>query len=371
MVHTLPCVAEAVNTPFALMLPHDAAQVTAALAVNCCVWPWPVDAVAGVIVNGDRTVAVVEALWPLPSVAVAVMVQEPGASGAVYIPELALMAPQDEAQVAATLDVNCCWDPSVIVGLNGAIVSVGAAPTVSTTLAVYAVPVEAVAVILQALPCVADAVNNPLAVMLPQDAAQITEEFAVNCCVCPAGVLALEGVITIGELTVATVEAVWPLPSVAVALTVHDEGARGAVNKPVDEMVPQDAVKLAALLAVNCFVAPSVMVGDNGLMLKVVDTGAVIESYPYAVYFTVPDAIASMVQLVPTVPLAVYRPVALMVPHFAVHVTGMFAVNCCVCPCGVFADTGVMMMAETTVTFAVLVPLPLVAVPVTVHVVLG
>ena len=62
MVHTLPCVAEAVNKPFASMLPHEAAQVTEALAVNCSVWPWPVVALAGVIVNGDGMVAVVEAL---------------------------------------------------------------------------------------------------------------------------------------------------------------------------------------------------------------------------------------------------------------------------------------------------------------------
>ena len=35
-----------------------------------------------------------------------------------------------------------------------------------------------------------------------------------------------------------------------------------------------------------------------------------------------------------------------MVPHLAVHVTGMFALNCCVCPCGVFADAGVMTIAK-------------------------
>lgn len=136
------------------------------------------------------------------------MVQEPGASGAAYRPELAPMVPQDEVQVAATLDVNCCWAPSVMVGFNGAMVSVDAAPTVSNALAVYAVPVEALAVILQALPCVADAVNRPFAEMLPHDAAHVTGEFAVNCCVCPCGVLALEGVITMGEVTFATVEAV-------------------------------------------------------------------------------------------------------------------------------------------------------------------
>ena len=90
-------------------------------------------------------------------------------------------------------------------------------------------------------------------------------------------------------------------------------------------------------------------------------------SNPYTVYFTVPVAIPSMVQLVPTVPLAVYRPVELMVPHFAVQVTGMLAVNCCVCPCGVFADGGVIVMGEVTVTLDVALPLPLVAVAVTVH----
>jgi hypothetical protein len=213
-------------------------------------------------------------------VAVAVTVHDPGPRGAVYIPELALMVPQEAVQVAATLAVNCCWAASVMVGLRGEMVSVGAAPTVSSAFAVYGVPEEAVAVILQALPCVADAVNSPVALMLPHDAAHVTGEFAVNCCVCPVGVLTLAGVIVIGEFTVATVEAVWPLPSVAVALMVHDDGARGAVNKPADEIEPQVAVKVAPLLAENCCVAPSVMVGDRGLMVKVVDEGAVMASNP-------------------------------------------------------------------------------------------
>jgi len=136
------------------------------------------------------------------------MVQDPGARGAVYIPELVLIVPQDEVQVAVTLAVNCCWAASVMVGLNGAIVSVGAAPTVSTTLDVYAVPLDAVAVILQALPCVVGAVNSPVPEMLPHEAAQVTAVLAVNCCVCPAGVLALAGEITMGDVTFATVEAV-------------------------------------------------------------------------------------------------------------------------------------------------------------------
>ena len=106
-------------------------------------------------------------------------------------------------------------------------------------------------------------------------------------------------------------------------------------------------------------------------MEKVVDVGAVIVSNVYAVYFTVPVAIASMVQLVPTVPLAVYRPPELMVPHFAVHETGIFAVNCCVFPCGVLADVGVMVIGEVTVTLAPTLPVPLVAFAVTVHVVVA
>jgi len=61
---------------------------------------------------------------------------------------------------------------------------------------------------------------------------------------------------------------------------VHDEGARGAVNKPVDPMLPQEAVNVAPLLAVNCCVAPSVIVGDKGLMVKVVELGAAIVSNP-------------------------------------------------------------------------------------------
>ena len=84
-----------------------------------------------------------------------------------------------------------------------------------------------------------------------------------------------------------------------------------------------------------------------------------------------PVAIASMVQLVPTVPLAVNKPLELMLPHFAVQDTGMLALNCCVCPCGVFADTGVITIGDATVTLAVALPLPFVAVAVTLHVVVA
>jgi hypothetical protein len=46
-------------------------------------------------------------------------------------------------------------------------------------------------------------------------------------------------------------------------------------------------------------------------------------------------------------------------------------VNCWVFPCGVFAETGVITIGETTVTLTVALPLPSVAFAVTVQVVLG
>jgi hypothetical protein len=49
----------------------------------------------------------------------------------------------------------------------------------------------------------------------------------------------------------------------------------------------------------------------------------------------------------------------------------LLAVNCWVLPCGVFADTGVITMGDTTVTLAVALPLPSVAVAFTLQVVLG
>jgi|SRR5579863_1680802 len=129
-----------------------------------------------------------------------------------------------------------------MVGLAGEIVSAGAAPIASTTFVVYAVPDKAVAVILQELPCAAEAVKRPDELMMPQDTDHETGELAVNCCVCPCGVLALAGVIAMGDTTVAVVAALWPLPSDAVAVTVHDDGLKGAMKRPAEEIVPHDVV---------------------------------------------------------------------------------------------------------------------------------
>jgi hypothetical protein len=96
----------AVKAPEAEMLPQEADQVTGWLAVNVCVFracKWAVLGVmmtaAGVIVTG------VLAVCPLPSVAVAVTVQDCCVLGAVKVPSLA-MVPQVDAHVAGTVDVK-------------------------------------------------------------------------------------------------------------------------------------------------------------------------------------------------------------------------------------------------------------------------
>ena len=58
------------------------------------------------MVIGDVTVASVLAVFPLPSVTVAVIVQEPSFSGAVNTPE-PVMEPHDADQVAGAPEENC------------------------------------------------------------------------------------------------------------------------------------------------------------------------------------------------------------------------------------------------------------------------
>ena len=82
-------------------------------------------------------------------------------------------------------------------------------------------------------------------------------------------VVALEGVIVIGDEMFASVEAVWPLPSLAFPVMVHEVCFNGAVNRPEEVMLPQEAVQVEAALAVNCWVAPSLTVGFRGEILYV------------------------------------------------------------------------------------------------------
>ena len=79
-------------------------------------------------------------------------------------------------------------------------------------------------------PAALGAVNNPvLALMVPQLADHVTAMFAVNCCVFSANRLGFAGLIASEPATVTFVEAVLPLPFDAVAFTVHDSAAFGAV----------------------------------------------------------------------------------------------------------------------------------------------
>jgi hypothetical protein len=94
-------------------------------------------------------------------------------------------------------------------------------------------------------------------------------------------------------------------------------------------------------------------------------------SLPYTVNFVEPVAMPSMVHEVPAAAVAVKRPAAVMVPHLALQVTGADAVNCCVAPSAVVAETGVITMGETILRAALALPLPFVAVAVTVQVVVG
>lgn len=195
------------------MLPQEEDQVTGIFAVNCADPIACIAAVAGVMVIGDVTVTFAVAVWPVPFVAVALIVQEPAASGAVYKP-VASTLPQVAVQLAGTLGVNCCCAPSLTVGLVGEMVKVGGVPMVSAAVAVYAGPVDAVAVMVQVLFLGADAVNSPLlGSMLPHEAVQVTGGvFTVNCCVSPCGVVILAGVIANGDVMVAVDDAVLLLP---------------------------------------------------------------------------------------------------------------------------------------------------------------
>jgi hypothetical protein len=101
-------------------VPQDAAHVTAKLAENCCVWLATVVAAPGVIAIGDETFTLVDAVWPLPSVAVPVTVHLTCASGAVKFPDPS-MPPQLEAQFVGAFAVKTWMVPSVTVGLSGEI----------------------------------------------------------------------------------------------------------------------------------------------------------------------------------------------------------------------------------------------------------
>jgi hypothetical protein len=114
------------------------------------------------------------------------------------------------------------------------------------------VPLAAVAVMVQAIPGAELAEYRPVESIDPHVLAQVAGWFAVNCCDRPWLVVAVEGVMTNGEVTVTEVDATCELPSVEVAVTMHVPLVSGAVYEPwLGSMVPQDAVNVAAMLVVN------------------------------------------------------------------------------------------------------------------------
>ena len=84
------------------------------------------------------------------------------------------MLPQSAVQVAGAVAVNCCVAFSERVICVGEMEKPAADVTVSVAVAVYAGPLEAVAVMVQTEPGEAEAVNCPPGLMLPQEADQFT-----------------------------------------------------------------------------------------------------------------------------------------------------------------------------------------------------
>jgi len=138
-------------------------------------------------------------------------------------------------------------------------------PILSYPYTVYFGLVVAMPWMVQYVPTVALAVKSPPEVIEPHAAVQVTGALAVNCWVCPCGVVAAAGVITMGETTF-TLAVELPEPSVATAVIVHCLGYNGALNSPVDEIDPQLVDHVDATLAENCWVAFSctvIPVGDT------------------------------------------------------------------------------------------------------------
>ena len=86
LIEHVPAVAGAVNSPAVVMLPHEADQVTDTLAVNCALPMACIATLLGVMVTWPVLwviVIFVDAVCPLPPVAVALTVQLPVVAGAV------------------------------------------------------------------------------------------------------------------------------------------------------------------------------------------------------------------------------------------------------------------------------------------------
>jgi hypothetical protein len=117
-------VADAVNNPALDIEPHEAAQLTGMLAVNCCVEYSFVVVLDGIIVIGEATVTAADTAPPT-AVGVAVTVHGSTTRGAVYNPAV-VTDPQLADHVAPAFAMNCCVAPSLTVALVGDTANKGA-----------------------------------------------------------------------------------------------------------------------------------------------------------------------------------------------------------------------------------------------------
>src|SRR5277367_4852306 len=111
--------------------------------------------------------------------------------------------------------------------------------------------------------------------MEPADAVHVTLDWpvAVNCWVIPNVTFAVAGVTVMGAADAVSVTfavAVWLPALVAVMMTALVAGmVAGAVKRPLELMLPADAVQVALEEAVNCSVPPRTTLAEVGEILNV------------------------------------------------------------------------------------------------------
>lgn len=117
-----------------------------------------------------------------------------------------------------------------------------------------------------AVPEVAGAVYSPVELIVPADAFQLTDLFdalpctvAVNCAVPPVVTEELAGVtetevtpVAAPVVTVIVAEADLVASATLVAVTVAEPAAAGAVNRPAEVIVPDEAVQVTAVFVAPC-----------------------------------------------------------------------------------------------------------------------
>jgi hypothetical protein len=123
--------------------------------------------------------------------------------------------------------------------------------TLAVAVALRPVTLEATAVMVH-VAAEPGAVNTPALEMVPQDEDQVTGWFAVKVLTLRACRRTESGVIVTEAGTIVTdVFAVCPLPSVAVAVMVHDPALAGPVKVPSLPIEPQLAIHVDATLEVK------------------------------------------------------------------------------------------------------------------------